>query len=246
MVVKSKVKYIKGLGEKKQRDDNNVFVAEGPKIINELLAEPSLLLQELYALKTWVQSGAVPSGIDVTEVDEMTLGRLSFLKTPNKVIGVFKKPVLPPLTLTGNMALALDNIQDPGNLGTIIRCADWFGIKNIVCSMDCVDVYNPKTVQSTMGSIARVNVYYEELMPLMRKNRDVKVYATTLDGKSISDVKPFNEGLIVIGNESQGVREEIVSIADEKITIPRKGKAESLNAAIATGIILSHISISIT
>jgi len=246
MVVKSTVKYIKGLGEKKQRDEHNVFVAEGPKIINELLGESSVHLQELYALKGWLENTRIPSSGNVMEVDEVSLDRLSFLTTPNQVLGVFRKPQLPPLDLSTGMSLMLDNIQDPGNIGTIVRCADWFGVKNIICSIDCADVYNPKTIQSTMGSIARVNVYYENLLTVIKGNVGIGVYATTLDGKNITDVGRVSRGLIVIGNESKGISKELLEVANEKITIPRKGNAESLNAAVATGIILSHMSISIT
>lgn len=241
MVVKSKVKYIASLGQKKQRDQDKVFVAEGPRIINELLGEPGMELLELFALKEWLTIHLnIPTSL-VTEIDEIMLGRLSFLSTPNQVLGVFRMPRRPPLILNGMVTIMADNIQDPGNMGSIIRCADWFGISQVICSNDCADVFNPKTVQSTMGSIARVNMYYEHLPSVIRENPLVGSYAATLSGKSIYDFTAVSEGIIIIGNESKGISHELLELAKEKITIPRKGKAESLNAAVAAGIILSHI-----
>ena len=143
--------------------------------------------------------------------------------------------------IKGNLSLVLDAIRDPGNMGTIIRLADWFGIKNIFCSMDCADIYNPKVVQATMGSITRVRVEYTDLQTLLQKNNDVRIYASVLNGRDITKMEKLNEGIIVIGNESNGIRDEILKLANVQITIPGKGKAESLNAAVATGIILSHI-----
>ena len=135
----------------------------------------------------------------------------------------------------------LDTIQDPGNLGSIVRTADWFGVTSIICSTDTVDVFNPKVVQSTMGSIARVEVHYEELGRFIEENDLPPIYVTALKGKSIWQMQPLKEAIILVGNESKGVSEELMKRAQEYITIPKKGKAESLNAAIATGIILSHL-----
>lgn len=239
MIVKSKVKYINSLRDKKQRDADRVFVAEGPKIINELLAEPSVYPVEIFGLKEWISENKQVSA-DVHEIDDVLLERMSFLSTPNKVLGIFRFPERRPLKLSGKVSLALDGVQDPGNLGTIIRCADWFGIEQVICSNDCADIYNPKTVQSTMGSIARVQVEYGDL-EMMINSSGIKVYATSLGGTSIFDMKRLTEGLIVVGNESKGVRESILQSAHEKITIPKLGKAESLNAAVATGIVLSAI-----
>jgi RNA methyltransferase, TrmH family len=249
MIVKSKVKYINSLGDKKLRDADKVFVAEGPKIINELLGEPSIEPVEIFGLKEWIHNNENTS-LPITEIDEIMLQRLSFLSTPNKVIGLFRMPIRPLLSLSNKVSLMADGIQDPGNLGTIIRCADWFGVDQLICSRDSADIFNPKTVQSTMGSIARVNVYYEDLHQLLMENFHtkrnhnnsyVKVYAATLYGTDIKKIKPLTEGVIIIGNESKGIRESLLALADEKITISRYGKAESLNAAVATGIILSHV-----
>ena len=143
--------------------------------------------------------------------------------------------------IKGSISLALDTIQDPGNMGTIIRLADWFGIKNIFCSTDCADVYNPKVVQASMGSISRVRVGYTDILSLLKENKEVRIYAAVLNGKDITKMERINEGIIVIGNESKGINQEILKLAHVRITIPGKGKAESLNAGVATGIILSHL-----
>ncbi len=239
MIVKSRVKYINSLGEKKLRDADGVFIAEGPKIINELLGESSIKPQEIFALKEWIDKNKKLHSA-FTEIDEVMLGRLSFLTTPNQVIGLFRMPERGPLTLKNKISIIADGIQDPGNLGTIVRCADWFGVEQVICSSDSADIFNPKTVQASMGSIARVKVYYEDLPALLQLQK-VPVYAATLEGKNIREVDPVREGVIVIGNESKGISNEILALVNEKITIEKKGKAESLNASVATGIILSYL-----
>jgi TrmH family RNA methyltransferase len=241
MIVKSKVKYINSLGDKKLRDADKVFIAEGPKIINELLGEKLMEPREIFALKDWIQQNENPA-LPVTEIDDIMLERLSFLSTPNQVVGLFSIPEHSPVSLKNKVSIIADGIQDPGNLGTIVRCADWFGVQQVICSKDSADIYNPKAVQSTMGSIARVKVYYEDLHALLVKNKnEIKVYAATLNGTDIKKVKPLSEGVLIIGNESKGITNSLLSLVDEKITITRRGKAESLNAAVATGIILSHL-----
>jgi TrmH family RNA methyltransferase len=241
MIVKSKVKYINSLGDKKLRDADKVFIAEGPKIINELLGEKLMEPREIFALKDWIQQNENPA-LPVTEIDDIMLERLSFLSTPNQVVGLFSIPEHSPVSLKNKVSIIADGIQDPGNLGTIVRCADWFGVQQVICSKDSADIYNPKAVQSTMGSIARVKVYYEDLHALLVKNKnEIKVYAATLNGTDIKKVKPLSEGVLIIGNESKGITNSLLSLVDEKITITRRGKAESLNAAVATGVILSHL-----
>ncbi|HMC84195.1 MAG TPA: RNA methyltransferase, partial [Chitinophagaceae bacterium] len=141
------------------------------------------------------------------------------------------------------ISIMLDNIQDPGNLGTIIRIGDWFGIKNIVCSADCADAFAPKVVQSTMGSIVRVNLLYTDLVKLVKEQKLLHLYAATLNGEKLNDMQPIKEGIIVIGNESRGIHPELLACCQKKITIQRIGVAESLNAAVAAGIILSHLTV---
>ena len=164
------------------------------------------------------------------------------MSTPNQVLAIAKKIEWESeAIIKGNISLALDEIQDPGNMGTIIRLADWFGLKNIFCTINCADAYNPKVVQASMGSITRVRIEYTDLHLLLEKNNELRIYATALNGRDITKIEKLNEGIIIIGNESKGISDEILALANARLTIPRKGKAESLNAAVATGIILSHL-----
>ncbi|MBO9201825.1 MULTISPECIES: TrmH family RNA methyltransferase [Niastella] len=241
MLIKSQVKYIQSLSHKKLRDSEGVFVAEGPKLINELLSARLPLLQ-LYAVKEWIDVQDKQLAGPVTEITASELERISLLQTPNQVLGIFKKPVFTASRPARNtLSLMLDTIQDPGNLGTIIRCADWFGISQIFCSADCADAYNPKVVQATMGSIARVQVVYGELAAMLKEEPELPTYAAVLNGTDLRQLQPVKEGVIIIGNESKGISPEILALCRNRITIPRHGQAESLNAAVATGIILSHI-----
>ena len=243
MITKNQVKYIQSLGQKKSRDEENCFIAETPKLVSELLTASNCRILQLYALKEWIDEHAnAKDRAEVIEVSAVELEKISQLTTPNRVLAVIKKiewknaPVV-----KGEISLALDTIQDPGNMGTIIRVADWFGVKTMFCSADCVDVYNPKVVQASMGSISRVRVEYMDILSLLKENKDIRMYAAVLNGRDITEMEKVDEGIIVIGNESKGVNEEILKLANVRITIPGKGKAESLNAAVATGIILSHL-----
>ena len=243
MLTKTYTKYIQSLHHKKSRDSDNCFIAEGPKIVAEFLASSTVKIQQLLALPAWIKTHQQDcNGVELVEMDEKDLEKISQLSTPNQVLAVIKKFDTPTdIQTKGVVTLVLDTIQDPGNLGTIIRIADWFGIQQIVCSPDCADMYNPKVVQSTMGSIARVTLFYTDLASWLEDQKDVFIYAAALEGQNVSAMKAITEGLIVIGNESKGIRSAILDLVDIKITIPRKGTAESLNAAVATGIILSHI-----
>jgi len=243
MISKNQVKYIQSLGQKKSRDIENRFIAEGPKLANELLNAENCRIVQLFALKEWIDEN--PNASKHTEVIELSgveLEKISQLTTPNQVLAVIEKIQWKnDPEVKGNISLALDTIQDPGNMGTIIRLADWFGIKNIFCSTDCVDVYNPKVIQSSMGSISRVRIEYTDILSWLTENNDVLIYAAVLDGRDVTKMEKIKEGIIVIGNESKGIHQEMLKLANVQITIPGKGKAESLNAAVATGIILSHL-----
>jgi RNA methyltransferase, TrmH family len=242
MLGKQKVKYIQSLGQKKFREQEELFIAEGPKIVKELLESDKTNVQQLYAVKEWIEENKVLIGhTEAIEVDEFELEKISQLTTANKVLALVRQfDVLVNTAAKNKITLVLDNIQDPGNLGTIIRIADWFGIEQVVCSIDCVDMYNPKVVQSTMGSIARVKIFYTDPGKWL-KTQNIRIYAATLEGQDIATMKKLEEGIIVIGNESKGISPELMNLVNVKITIPQKGKAESLNAAVAAGIILSHI-----
>ena len=159
-----------------------------------------------------------------------------------RVLAVFeKRDENTDIQTAGKITLVLDTIQDPGNLGTIIRIADWFGVTDIICSEGCADMYNPKVVQSTMGSLGRVNIVYTDLANWLKENKQVNIYSATLKGKDIATLGKLKEGILIIGNEANGISDEVMQLVNEKITIPKIGKAESLNAAVATGIILALI-----
>ena len=243
MLSKNQVKYIQSLGQKKSRDEENCFIAEGPKLVNELLQTKNCRIIQVYALKDWIDDNPNSNNNEkIIEISVNELEKISQLTTPNRVLAVVEKiKWTNDPEVKGNISLVLDAIQDPGNMGTIIRLADWFGIKNIFCSPDCADVYNPKVVQSSMGSISRVRVEYTDILSLLKENKELRIYAAVLNGRDMTKMEKLTEGIIVIGNESKGINEEILKLANVQITIPGKGKAESLNAAIATGIILSHL-----
>jgi len=243
MITKNQVKYIQSLGQKKSRDIENRFIAEGPKLVNELLIAENCRIVQLLALKEWIDENPnAGNPREVIEISEAELEKISQLTTPNQVLAVIEKIQWKnDPEIKGNVSLALDTIQDPGNMGTIIRLADWFGIKNIFCSTDCADVYSPKVVQSSMGSISRVRVEYTDILSWLTKNNDECIYAAVLNGRDITKMEKISAGIIVIGNESKGINTEMLRLANVQITIPGKGKAESLNAAVATGIILSHL-----
>jgi TrmH family RNA methyltransferase len=245
MLSKATIKDIQSLQHKKFRDETHTFLAEGPKVVHELLQESAFECVAIYGLKDWVEK-AIQESTEFEKymhiVSEIELSKLATYTTPNKVVAVFKKvTVVSNIDLRNNITLVLDDIQDPGNLGTIIRTADWFGVKNIVCSLKTADAYNSKVVQSTMASLARVNILYTDHIDWVKKNRSVKVLATLLQGNALKNYKGLDEGILLIGNEANGLCEELQQLADEKITIPGFGKAESLNAAIATAIVLYEL-----
>jgi TrmH family RNA methyltransferase len=242
MLVKSQVKYIQSLSHKKHREEEGAFIAEGPKTINELLHEYPGGIKQIFATSDWIADNQIPGNIERIEVTESELERISQLKTPNKVLAVVQQfPRTESFQTRDQLTLVLDTIQDPGNFGTIIRIADWFGISQVVCDHECADIYNPKVVQATMGSIARVKTLYTNIEEWLAANKNVKIYGTALQGRPVNEMGKIKEGILIIGNESKGIEQNILQLADEVITIPKKGKAESLNAAVATGIILSHV-----
>jgi TrmH family RNA methyltransferase len=242
MINNSELKYIQSFAHKKHWAEETVFIVEGPKMLEELLAS-NWVIRKIMALPDWIQSqGYLPA--EVVEVDDLMLERLSLQQTPNKVIAlVEKKKESAVIEFNNTSTLLLDGIQDPGNLGTIIRTADWFGIKQIVVSVDTAGMYNPKVIQSTMGSCFRVNIYSMELDELLASNQKstnpLPVYGAILSGRSIHSIQLEMANFILIGNESKGIRENLMPFISDPISIPRIGEAESLNAAVAAGIILS-------
>ena len=243
MLSKSKLKYIQSLGQKKFRQQEGLFIAEGPKLVNDLLEMKNSSIQEIFALKEWIEDNKkIADSYQVVETTAIELEKISQLSSPNQVVAVVKKIAIDEnIQVKGKFTLVLDNIQDPGNMGTIIRIADWYGIDQIVCNTQSADMYNPKVIQSTMGSIARVKVFYTDLSDWLSKQKGISIYAAMLNGDDVTSMQKIKEGIIVIGNESKGISDDVLKLVSKKITIPQKGKAESLNAAVATGIILSHL-----
>lgn len=221
--------------QKKYRDKTGLFVAEGPKLISELLKE-GLRLHSLFTSEEIIENTEKTTGIT-----ERELQKISSLKTPNTSLALFEIPEQKPF-LTKGLTLALDGIRDPGNLGTIIRLCDWFGIAQLVCSEDTADCYNPKVVQATMGSIARIPVSYVPLGKYLKES-GFPVYGGCMDGDNVYEMRLQNNAVLVMGNESSGISEEIQALLNHRITIPRFGplqKTESLNVSTATAILLSE------
>lgn len=243
MLSKSQLSFIKSLHQKKYRKESGLFIVEGIKSIVEFLAS-SFKIQSIYSLPQNLSLlPALPANIKLFEVNNAELDKISTLQTPQGILAIIHIPEsekLSALDLSGRFTLVLDGIQDPGNLGTIIRTADWFGFQNVVCSMNTVEVYNPKTVQATMGSLARIRVDYMDLNDFF-KEVTLPVFGALLEGKSMYDINWGTEGLVILGNEGQGITDEVQEFITDPVTIPRVGAAESLNVAISAAIICSDI-----
>jgi TrmH family RNA methyltransferase len=243
MLSKSQISLLKSLQHKKFRKEHGFFLVEGYKSVIEFV-------NTAYQVDTIYHTPEIASKmmnlsrkINFQEISLTDLEKISSLKTPQEVIGLVKIPKWPLLNynlLKNKFSLVLDGVQDPGNMGTIIRTADWFGIADIICSDDTVDVYNPKVVQATMGSLARINVHYGDLTTILPQIK-LPLFGAMLDGENIYSTNFGNEGLLAMGNEGNGLRPEIQELINKKVTIPRIGYAESLNVAIATAILCSEI-----
>ena len=246
MISINQIKHINSLKQNKFRKIHKEFIAEGEKTVAGILSS-NFEISGIFALEEWLEKNKkICKEFNVEQISEKELKRISSQKTPNNVLAVVKIPEneIDIKTIFSDLILMLDNINDPGNLGTIIRIADWFGIKNIICSENTVDLYNPKVVQATTGSIARVKVYYTELKEFLQKTpENITVYGTLLEGGNISKSKLKKTGIIIIGSESHGISKELFPFIKEKIKIPEylaktnTQKAESLNASIATAIV---------
>lgn len=241
---KNRIKYIRSLELKKIRKSEKVFLAEGPKLVGDLLGH--FPCRFIIATSQWLSHNQQTFVEDMVEVSDKELSRASLLKTPQQVLAVFEQPEyeMNPEVITRSLCLALDDVQDPGNLGTIIRLADWFGIEHIFCSPNTADAYNPKTVQATMGGIARVKLHYTPLPGLIRSLAQVPIYGTFLDGVNIYSQELSTNGLIVMGNEGNGISDEVERLIDRKLYIPNypaeRETSESLNVAIATAVVCAE------
>lgn len=238
MLSRNELKYIQSLCQKKQRQAEGLFVAEGTKLAEELL-KSDYPIRKIYALADWEAPSL--SHPDVVTITAEELRKISHLQTPNKVLIIAEQRVEANLPEPADVfTLVLDGIQDPGNLGTIIRIADWFGVTQVIASEHTAELYNPKVIQSTMGSFIRVRLWYRPLQDFLRLSK-LPVYGALLKGESINQVPGISKGILVIGNESKGISKELIPFITHPVTIPGIGGAESLNAAVATGIVLSHL-----
>lgn len=251
MLSKNQIKFLHALKQKKFREENQLFIAEGNKIISELL-DSAIIVKQVYSLAPAISKIKKKQEVEYIEIKQAELERISSLTTPNEMLAVCEIPdyLLEIAILKDKLTILLDTIKDPGNLGTIIRIADWFGIENIICSHESADAFNSKVVQATMGSIARVKVHYTDLKKLLTDNLEqlnLPVYGALLKGENIYQSQLSNAAFLIIGNESKGISSELLSYISHKLTIPSfshfksiQGETESLNAAIATAVICSE------
>ncbi|MFN5347258.1 MAG: TrmH family RNA methyltransferase [Bacteroidota bacterium] len=246
MASKSTISFLRSLQQKKFRNEEGLFIVEGPKMVSEVL-KSDFKVKQLYATSNWTPDQNTSLPIEILSDAEME--RVSGLQTPNKVMAVVELPILegPVNTLSNGLHLLLDQIQDPGNLGTIIRIADWFGVSSVICSSDTADVFNPKVIQASMGSVFNVKVHYSSLADVLLKNANGNkwpVYATLLTGEEIYNTGFAESSFVILGNESRGVNPILNSFITKGIHIPRPSnkpsKAESLNVAVAAGIVCSE------
>ncbi|HEX7413726.1 MAG TPA: RNA methyltransferase [Bacteroidia bacterium] len=247
MISKNQIKDITALHQKKFRKELNLFIAEGPKVVDEFL-HSELKITEIYGLQHWVDKNLLllkNKKCTYFVVTEAELTRISALQTPNEVLAVCTQPIYleKDIDKQADLFLYLDGISDPGNMGTIIRMACWFGLKQIFCSDNCAEIFNPKVVQSTMGSLARINFYTMSLADTCRLLDVTCIYGATLDGENIYTTSFPNKCMLIIGSESHGISKENTKLLSKQITIPQAkgGTTESLNAAVAASIILSEV-----
>lgn len=246
MISKALLKRISALENKKQRRESGLFIAEGGKTVLDLLTA-GLKADKLIATTEWLENHSLPQGVEIIEASSEEMHRASLQQAPQGIMGIFHQPRHEAdfTTPEHELCLALDNVQDPGNLGTIIRIADWFGIENIFCSSGTVDAYNPKTVQATMGAIGRVKVHYVDLPSFIERVKEhAPLYGTFLDGENIYDKELENRGVIIMGNEGNGISKGCGKHITERLFIPNypagRETSESLNVSVATAIICSE------
>lgn len=243
---KNRIKYIHSLELKKNRKTEKVFLAEGPKLVGDLLGH--FPCRFLAATPEWLSQHPKLPVEDVSEVSDEDLSRASLLKTPQQVLAVFEQPEYETdaSVISHSLCLALDDVQDPGNLGTIVRIADWFGIEHIFCSNGTADIYNPKTVQATMGAIARVKLHYCNLSDFIGKasEKNIPIFGTFLNGENIYTQPLPKNGIIIMGNEGNGISEQIAQKVSHRLLIPNYPQgcetSESLNVAVATAIVCAE------
>lgn len=243
MLSKAQISLITSLQNKKYRKQHGLFIVEGIKSVQEFISSSYQVESIFYTDDANTKVGKISHNIKSHELTETEFQKISTLKSPQGILALVKLPKQQQIKvndLRNCYNIVLDDVQDPGNLGTIIRTAEWFGIKHIICSIGTVDAYNPKVVQATMGSLSRVQIYYVDLHEFI-SSTDLPVYGALLNGQSIYQTEWGAEGLIVMGNEGNGISTAILALIDRAVTIPRIGQAESLNVAIATTVFCSEI-----
>lgn len=244
MLSKSQVSLLKSLQHKKERKQNGLFLVEGHKSVVEFINSDYRIDAIYHAASFDPKMLNLSRKINLYNISVTDIERISSLKTPQEVVALVQIPQHPMLNnqkLKQKFSLVLDGVQDPGNMGTIIRTADWFGIADVICSEDTVDAYNPKVVQASMGSLARINVHYADIETVLTQV-GLPIYGAMLQGENIYNTEFGDEGLLVMGNEGNGVRPGVERLIDKPVTIPRLGKAESLNVGIATALFCAEIS----
>lgn len=241
-MTKAEIQFVRSLADKRTRDNERLFIAEGTKLVEEVIAS-GLTIRHLYTTRPNTTYS------NATLIDTKSMERISQLKSATEVLAVVEQPrhTLDVTSLGNKLSIALDGVQNPGNLGTIIRLADWFGVEDVICSTECADLYNAKVVQATMGALLRVKVHYtDNLAELLRSaaNSDIPIYGTLLDGNNMYDDNLSQRGIIVMGNEGRGLSDECRKVLTHKLFIPpypaNAPTSESLNVAMATGIILAE------
>src|SRR5690554_1246683 len=237
MISKEQIKFIRSLHRKKFRDVHQQFIIEGPKMISEAIRYAPESLIQIYGTEAIQEK--LPEHVLFEEIDDKALGQISTLKHPQNQVAVCS--YLPKTTSRSEFFIALDTIQDPGNLGTILRLASWFGVEHIIASKETVDCYNPKVVQASMGAIFNVNIEYVDLKSEFEAT-ELPIYGSLLEGENIYEKKIQRKGILVMGNEGNGIDESLLPLITDSITIPKFGKGESLNVAMATSIFLSEFS----
>ena len=242
MLSKAQNKHIRSLSLQKFRNEHHQFLVEGDKIVREWLTS-NADINFIIGLEDWMLENEsfinLHPNAQIIIVDETELKTISALQTPNRVLAVVRMSVESKELPIDEWTIVLEHLQDPGNMGTIIRIADWFGIGHIVCSKDCVDVYNPKVIQAAMGSHLRMQFHIADLQDFLPKIK-IPILAATLNGNDMNQLPPLEKAMLMIGNESKGLSQQLIQLATHQVTIARKGSAESLNAAVATGILCAH------
>ncbi|MFT5513058.1 MAG: TrmH family RNA methyltransferase [Bacteroidia bacterium] len=239
LVTKNQIKFVQSLHRKKYRQKYSQFIVEGAKSVGELI-HSSYEIESIYALPDWLnEHKSINASLSIVEASQKDLERMSFFKTASSVIAIAKQQKT-AIVEESDWVICLDDIKDPGNLGTIVRIADWYGISTIYASEQTVDLYNPKTISSTMGSFSRVDVLYGDLESVL-KNTAKQVFYALMDGASLYEQPKLEKGMLVIGSEANGISDALLSLNHTAITIPKTGGAESLNAAVATAIICDRL-----